>query len=93
MPVEASFTIPGDLPPIPSPVGTVLVVDPGTVTGAHTITTQWLRNGAPIEGATSVVYTTVTADAGATISCRVTATGAGGTISESSNSFTIASGS
>jgi hypothetical protein len=34
---------------------------------------QWLRNGVEIPGATSAEYTTVAADAGGTVQCRVTA--------------------
>lgn len=39
---------------------------------------KWLRNGTPISNATSTTYTPSTADAGAQISFRVTASGIGG---------------
>ena len=47
--------------------------------GASTVTYQWLRNGAPIGGATSATYTTVAADAGTLLQCQVEATGSEGT--------------
>lgn len=51
---------------------------------------QWLRNGADISGATSNQYTTVSADIGNAITCRVTAiNGRGSTPSTTSNSVTI----
>jgi hypothetical protein len=39
---------------------------------------QWLRNGAPIAGATSRTYTVAAAQLGAVLSCSVTASNAGG---------------
>jgi hypothetical protein len=48
-------------------------------TGASTIGYQWLRNGAPIGGATSATYTVAAADAGTVLQCQVEATGAEGT--------------
>jgi subtilisin family serine protease len=47
--------------------------DPADVTLAY----QWLRDGQPIAGATASTYTVAKADAGTTLSVRVTATAAG----------------
>ena len=47
--------------------------NPNNVTVAY----QWLRNGQPIANATKQTYTVVKADAGTTLSVRVTATAAG----------------
>jgi hypothetical protein len=41
-------------------------------------TYQWRRNGSPIAGATGPVYTVQIADEGATLTCAVTASNAGG---------------
>lgn len=60
-------------------VGRTLTCDPGTWTGSPTLTYAWLRDGAPISGATSSTYTLVGADAGAAMSCRVSGQNAGGT--------------
>jgi hypothetical protein len=66
--------------------GDTLTCSPGTWTGAPTSTTfQWLRDGAPIPGATSADYTVTDADVGASIVCRVTATNSGGSTSADSN--------
>lgn len=61
-------------------VGQVLSGSTGTWTGTPTptYTRQWLRNGTAISGATGANYTLVSADAGATISLRVTATNSAG---------------
>ena len=42
-----------------------------TTTTATTVSYRWLRNGAPIEGATAATYTFTPADAGAAIQCQV----------------------
>lgn len=57
--------------------------------GALTYAYQWLRNGVAISGATANTYTSVTADVGKTVSCRVTATNAGGSSSAQSNGMMI----
>ncbi|MDR0432933.1 MAG: hypothetical protein LBH48_06470 [Bifidobacteriaceae bacterium] len=58
-------------------VGSTLTLNPGVWAPSATLTYEWLRNGAPIDGVTSTTYTLVAADAGATIAVRVTGTGAG----------------
>jgi hypothetical protein len=73
--IPANVTLPvitGASPPV---VGTVLQCSPGTWNYKNlTFTYQWLRAAAPISGATSKSYTTVTADKTFAISCTVTAT-------------------
>jgi hypothetical protein len=53
---------------------------------------QWLRNGAPIGGATSAPYTIVAADVGQQLACTVTATNAGGSGQATSPAVTPVSG-
>lgn len=56
-------------------VGAVLTANEGTWTGGNlTYTYQWLGNGSPISGATGKTRTLQAAQAGQTISVRVTAT-------------------
>lgn len=64
-------------------VGQTLTCNRGEWTGypAPTYSYQWLRNGSNIASATNATYVLVTADAGAVISCRVTATNASGSLS------------
>jgi hypothetical protein len=50
-------------------VGTTLTCS--STTPATTKTFRWLRNGAPIGGATSSTYTTTLADAGTAVQCQV----------------------
>jgi hypothetical protein len=61
-------------------VGKTLTCAKGTWTGSTPITYkyQWLRNGAPIAGATAATYVARTADKNKSISCKVTATNAAG---------------
>jgi len=69
-------------------VGQTLSISTGTWTGnpiSFTYTYQWQRNGTNIGGATSSTYTLVSADAGATIRCVVTATNTTGNTSTNSN--------
>lgn len=69
-----------------SHVGGTLSVSPGAWSGhpAPVLAYQWRKNGANIPGATSGSYVAVPGDAGATISCLVTATNAAGTASAAS---------
>jgi hypothetical protein len=56
-------------------VGSTLSCSKGTWANQPTVFTyEWLRGGKPIAGATAQTYTVVTADAGQTLSCQVTAT-------------------
>lgn len=64
-------------------VGEVMVCLPGTWLGEPTgYSYVWLRNGAPIAGATSALYELAEADTASDVACRVTATGVGGSTSE-----------
>lgn len=58
-----------------APVGSILTCDGGTWGGTFTLTYQWTRAGSNIAAATASTYTTVSADAGNAIGCKVTATG------------------
>lgn len=72
-------------------VGSMLTVDPGTWPATSPqFTYQWLRNGAPIAGATNSIYTLAFADAATQIGVQVTASKSGwGDGTASSNSVTI----
>jgi hypothetical protein len=61
-------------------IGTELKLAPGTWSGvpAPTLALQWLRDGAPIAGATTAAYVPVAADDRKPIAARVTATNAAG---------------
>jgi hypothetical protein len=54
-----------------------------------TLSYAWLRGGAPIAGATSASYTTVSTDGGQAVSCAVTAANAYGSAQASSNAVTV----
>lgn len=66
-------------------VGEVMVCLPGTWLGEPTAYSYaWLRAGAPIGGAMSALYELAEADTASDVACRVTATGAGGSTTETS---------
>lgn len=66
-------------------VGFVLNCTSGTWSNNPTYAYQWYKNTNPISGATANSYTLVSGDAGAQISCRVTATNAAGSAFVQSN--------
>jgi FG-GAP-like repeat/Cep192 domain 4 len=69
--------------------GSTLTCSDGTWTNSPTsFAFQWLRNGQAIPGATNQTYTVVEADVGTQITCRVTASNAGGSNSRTSSSVT-----
>jgi hypothetical protein len=67
-------------------IGGTLTCHPGGFSGAPApvLTVAWLRDGAPIPGATQWTYTQTAADAGRAIACRVTGTNLGGSASATS---------
>lgn len=71
-------------------LGAVLTATNGTWSGypAPSFARQWQRNGVNIAGATAGTYTVAVADSGATITCVVTATNAGGSAAQASNGIT-----
>lgn len=69
-PTISNVTDPGDAPE----VGDQLSCSPGTWSESPSFSYQWLRNGAPIGGATASTYTTTAADEGTNLQCEVTAT-------------------
>ena len=54
------------------------------------LTRQWLRDGQPIDGATAATYTLTNADAGHSITCRVTAANQSGPAGAVSAAFAVA---
>jgi hypothetical protein len=75
-----------------SEVGSVLTCDPGTWSAvpAPTLAFAWFRDGAPIAGSGGTSYTVGAADAGARISCQVTAANALGSATAGSVAIEIA---
>ncbi|WP_340109743.1 Ig domain-containing protein [Pikeienuella sp. HZG-20] len=65
-------------------IGETLNVEPGTWTGAPDFAFQWLRNGAPISGATGAAYVLAASDDLAEIAVRVTATNESGSAAAAS---------
>lgn len=95
---------PSAAPPVSPPVNTVAPVITGTLaagtaatcstgtwTGSPTgYTYQWLRSGVAISGATSASYTLTALDVGASkVSCSVTATNSGGSVTANAPSVTV----
>ena len=75
--VTVIIYLPGTVAGMPTILGTpavggTLSVDLGTWSPAGLATYQWLRDGAPIAGATGATYQPTAADAGRTIQVRVT---------------------
>lgn len=66
--------------------GDALSCSTGTWSGSPSFAYQWLRDGTAI--ATSQQYTVMSADVGHSLTCRVTATNAGGSASANSNAVT-----
>jgi hypothetical protein len=67
-------------------IGSSLYCEPGFWNGEPTFSRQWLRNGAPIPGATESSYTIVAEDAESVVECEVKATnGDGSTIGINAN--------
>jgi hypothetical protein len=60
--------------------GQPLTCTPGTWSGGPTFAFGWLRNGAPIAGATATRYTLAAGDVGKAIQCAVRATNSGGSV-------------
>lgn len=74
--------------------GSLLTCSPGTWTGypAPTFSYQWYAGASAISGATSSTYTTLVAQEGQVITCRVTASNASGTpAAVASNGITVTS--
>lgn len=63
-----------------STVGSSRFCAEGAWSGEPAFSRQWLRDGAPIPGATEFSYTLTPADLGTVIQCRITATNAGGAV-------------
>jgi hypothetical protein len=87
---DATFTTPAPLKPSPSisgtpAVGRTLTCSPGvTTTASETTSYQWLSNTTPIAGATSSTYVIAPADQSHHLSCQVTISGDGGSVSVTS---------
>jgi uncharacterized delta-60 repeat protein len=64
--------------------GQPLTCAPGTWSGADAFDFLWLRDGAPLFGAITSTYVPLTSEAGATLSCRVTARNGGGSATATS---------
>lgn len=72
-------------------VGFTLTTTMGNWNGTPTAYgAQWMRDGAPIAGATRSTYLLTTADSGHSVLCRVTAFTGGGQASVNSNAVAVA---
>lgn len=72
-------------------VGQMLSCADGSWTGIGKLeyTQQWLRDGAPIAGASGATYVVQAADLGHSLSCEVTAKNEIGSVSATSNALTV----
>ncbi len=70
-------------------LGATLSCSPGSWSGSPSLSYQWLRDGTKIPGASAASYTITAADAGRSLSCRVTATNSGGAASASSAAVAV----
>lgn len=70
-------------------VGAPLAVDPGDWKNEPSITLQWLKDAAPIAGATGIEFVPGDAEDGARIACRATATNAVGTAAAETPAVTV----
>lgn len=84
-----SFTVQPSISGTPQ-VGQTLTGNSGTISNGSVSARQWLRDGVAISGATAATYALVAADAGKSVTFRVTATGAGGSTDATSQAVTVA---
>jgi hypothetical protein len=103
-PLDMGNAITGELSLIFPPANTTAPAATGTGTVGQTLSCtqgnwtyaptsyayQWLRSGANIVGATSATYVLGALDSGTNVSCRVTATNAGGSTAATSNAIAVA---
>ena len=103
-PSDMSNAITDELAQVIPPVNTTVPAVTGTGTVGQTLSVTngnwnyvptsyaylWLRNGAPITGATAATHLLVAADSGTNVSCRVTATNAAGSTPVTSNAIAVA---
>jgi hypothetical protein len=73
-------------------VGRTLTCIPSGFTNG-VVSSQWLRNGAAIAGATGNTYVPVTDDIGRGVSCRATATNSAGTADSTSDALIVSAAS
>lgn len=72
-------------------VGSTLTCTPAATSGlpVPALTTSWLRDGAPIDGATGATYAVSPADAGHALACRTDAVNVAGSASQTSDAMAI----
>lgn len=70
-------------------VGQTLTASDGVISNGTVSARQWLRNGTAIGGATGATYLLAAADAATSVSVRISATGAGGSVDATSNGVTV----
>jgi hypothetical protein len=68
--------------------GDALTCHPGDWRYHPSFAFQWLRDGQPIDGATAATYAAAAADVGHSLTCRVSASNAGGGATADSNAVT-----